>query len=69
LGDLGHLTEWTFDRKRISANPNSNLNLISNSNPSFKSNSNPKSQKRFLEIEMTSFFGKCPDILIGHPFE
>jgi len=40
--DLVHLPEWTFGRKRISANSNPNL----------------KAQKRLWEIKMTSFFGK-----------
>jgi len=40
--DLVHLPEWTFYRKRISAN----------------SNPNTKAQKSFLENEMTSFFGQ-----------
>jgi len=47
------LPEWTFGRKRISANSNLNPN----------SNPNPKAKKRFGENKMTSFFsgGKCPE--------
>jgi len=46
-----HLSERTFDRKRISANSNPNLNP--------KPKSNPKTQKPFRVKEMTSFFGQA----------
>jgi len=40
------LFEYTFDRKRISANPSPNSNINPNSNPNFNSHSNlnPKAQ-------------------------
>jgi len=40
------MPEWTFDRKRISANSYPNCHP------------NPETQKRIQENEMTSFFGK-----------
>jgi len=58
LGDLLHLMENTFDRKRFYANPSSypNLNSNSNINPSSNPNPNPKAQLCFRTDKMTSFF-------------
>jgi len=53
--DLVHLSECTFDRKRISANSNPNLNPIP------ITLTLPKAQKTFQENKMTYFSGKCPD--------
>jgi len=53
------LHEWAFDRKRISVNTYSNLNLYSNrdSNPNPNPNCNSNAQKPFRDNEMTSCFG------------
>jgi len=56
------LSDNTFDRKRIYANPSSYPNPSSNSNPNTNPNSNPnpnpnpKAQLCFRTDEMTSFF-------------
>jgi len=57
LEGFSTLPDWTFDRKRISANSN----LHPNSNP------NPKAQKRVRENEMTSFFRQVSRYHVGDP--
>jgi len=51
--DPVHLPEWTFDRKRISANSNLNLNL--------KPYSNPNPENIFEKTKWRHFSVKCPD--------
>jgi len=52
VGDLVHLPEWTFDRKRISASSNLNFNL--------------KAQKCFWENEIDVIFWASFRISIRH---
>jgi len=49
------LLENTFDRKRISSNPNPNSNTIPNHKPNSNLNPNLKAQKRFLTDKMLFF--------------
>jgi len=56
--DLVNLPEWTFGRKRISANSRLYLKPNLNFNPNSNSKRNTKAHKLFRENKITSFFGQ-----------